>query len=78
VKRAGGKKFAREAEALLGGGDLPSPDQLVHREETVKVTLALGKDSVAFFKRHAKKQHVPYQRMIKNLVDRYAQSYQGI
>ena len=55
--------------------DLPAPDQLVVREETVKVTLALGKDSVRFFKRQAKKQKVPYQRMIKNLVDRYAESY---
>jgi len=77
VKRRAPGKFAREAEALLGGEELPSPDRLVVREETVKVTLALGKDSVSFFKKHAKKQKVPYQRMIKNLVDRYAQSYRG-
>jgi hypothetical protein len=47
-------------------------------DETIKVTLALGKDSVRFFKKQAKMQKVPYQRMIKNLVDRYASSYQGI
>ncbi len=71
----GATKFTREAESLLGATGLPAPDQLVLREETVKVTLALGKDSVRFFKRQAKKQKVPYQRMIKNLVDRYAESY---
>jgi hypothetical protein len=28
---------------------------------------------VNFFKREAKKQHVPYQRMIRALVDAYAE-----
>ena len=70
-------KRSRESAGLGEAADLPSPDQLVLREETVKVTLALGKASVSFFKKHAKKQKVPYQRMIKNLVDRYAQSYQA-
>ena len=35
---------------------LPPPDQLVLKEETVKVTLALTKDSVDFFKKIAKEQ----------------------
>ena len=51
---------------------LPSPDKLVFKEETVKVTLALSKQSVDFFKGRAKAQKVPYQRMIRNLLDRYA------
>lgn len=51
---------------------LPSPDQLVLKEDNVKVTLALSRRSVEFFKREAKKQHVPYQRMIRALVDAYA------
>jgi predicted DNA binding CopG/RHH family protein len=38
----------------------------------VKVTLALSRRSVDFFKREAAKQHVPYQRMIRALVDEYA------
>lgn len=33
---------------------LPSPDKLVFKEDTVKVTIALSKDSVNFFKRQAK------------------------
>lgn len=50
---------------------LPPPSQLVPREETVKVTLALSKESVDFFKEKAKKNKVPYQRMIRSLVDQY-------
>lgn len=50
---------------------LPPPDQLVLREDTVKVTLALSRSSVEFFKHEAAKQHVPYQRMIRALVDAY-------
>jgi predicted DNA binding CopG/RHH family protein len=52
---------------------LPPPDQLVLREENVKVTLALSRRSLEFFKREAEKRHVPYQRMIRALVDAYAE-----
>lgn len=38
---------------------LPPPEQLVQREENVKVTLSLSQRSVAFFKREAKKRRVP-------------------
>jgi len=50
---------------------LPPPDQLVPRDDTVKVTLALSRRSVDFFKREAAKHRVPYQRMIRALVDEY-------
>lgn len=52
---------------------LPPPDRLVMQEANVKVTLALSKRSVEFFKREASKRHVPYQRMIRALVDAYAE-----
>ncbi|HWD27122.1 MAG TPA: hypothetical protein VG387_08155 [Rhizomicrobium sp.] len=52
---------------------LPPPEQLVLRETNVKVTLSLSQRSVDFFKRAAKKQRVPYQRMIRALVDAYAE-----
>jgi hypothetical protein len=52
---------------------LPPPDQLVLRESNVKVTLSLSQKSVDFFKREAKKSRVPYQRMIRALVDAYAE-----
>jgi predicted DNA binding CopG/RHH family protein len=51
---------------------LPPPDQLVLREDNVKVTLSLSRASVDFFKREARKVHVPYQRMIRSLVHSYA------
>jgi predicted DNA binding CopG/RHH family protein len=56
---------------------LPAPDALVLREENVKVTLSLSKRSVDFFKRAAKSRRVPYQRMIRALVDAYAEKQAG-
>lgn len=51
---------------------LPSPDELAFREETVKVTIALSKASVDFFKHEAEKHDVSYQKMIRRLLDEYA------
>jgi predicted DNA binding CopG/RHH family protein len=56
---------------------LPSPESLVPREENVKVTLSLSRRSVDFFKRAAKSRRVPYQRMIRALVDAYAEKQTG-
>jgi predicted DNA binding CopG/RHH family protein len=56
---------------------LPSPDRLMMREDNVKVTLSLSQRSVAFFKRAAQKHRVPYQRMIRALVDAYAEKQEG-
>jgi hypothetical protein len=50
---------------------LPPPDKLVLREDGVKVTLTFSRRSVEFFKREAAKNRVPYQRMIRALVDEY-------
>ena len=50
---------------------LPSPAELAFREEGVKVTLALSKKSVEFFKSEAAKHHTQYQRMIRRLLDAY-------
>jgi predicted DNA binding CopG/RHH family protein len=52
---------------------LPSPDALVAREDNIKVTLGLSRRSVEYFKRAAKTRRVPYQRMIRALVDAYAE-----
>jgi uncharacterized DUF497 family protein len=48
---------------------LPLPDQLILREDSVKVTLSLSRRSVEFLKREAAKRHVPCQRMIRAPVD---------
>ena len=56
---------------------LPSPDELAFREETVKVTIALSKTSLDFFKQEAAKRQVSYQRMIRRLLDEYALRHAG-
>ena len=50
---------------------LPSPAELAFREEGVKVTLALSKKSIEFFKSEATKHQTQYQRMIRRLLDAY-------
>ncbi|HUF19343.1 MAG TPA: CopG family transcriptional regulator [Burkholderiales bacterium] len=54
---------------------LPFPEELAVREEGVKVTIALSKRSVEFFKREAEKHGTQYQRMIRRLLDTYAQHH---
>lgn len=54
---------------------LPSPSELAFREEGVKVTLALSKKSIAFFKDEASKHHTQYQRMIRRLLDSYVDAH---
>ena len=55
---------------------LPSPKDLIFKDETVKVTISLTKESVEFFKKEAEKHHTQYQKMIRNLLDVYANSHQ--
>ena len=54
---------------------LPPPSELVFKEDTVKVTIGLSQSSIAFFKEEAKKHHTQYQKMVRNLLDRYAAYY---
>lgn len=54
---------------------LPRPEDLVFRDEGVKVTIALSKRSVEFFKEEAKKHHTQYQRMVRRLLDAYAEHH---
>ena len=56
---------------------LPPPSELVLKEEKVKVTISLSKDSVEFFKKEAKKNDTNYQKMIRNLLDLYVQKVQA-
>ena len=53
---------------------LPPPGELAFREEGVKVTLALSKKSVEFFKSEASKHQTQYQRMIRRLLDAYVET----
>ena len=54
---------------------LPPPEQLVLRDDGVKITISLSKRSVDFFKRHAARSKVPYQKMIRSLLDTYAKRH---
>ena len=54
---------------------LPRPEELILRDEGVKITIALSKRSVEFFKREAEKHGTQYQRMIRRLLDAYAQHH---
>ncbi len=54
---------------------LPPPEQLVLKEENVKITISLKKTSVAFFKKKAKEHHTSYQKMIRKVIDWYASHY---
>lgn len=54
---------------------LPEPKDLVLKEETTKITIALTKSSIDFFKHEAEKYNTNYQTMIRNLIDKYASRY---
>ena len=54
---------------------LPPPEELAFREDAVKVTLALSRRSVEFFKAEAARHRTQYQKMIRRLLDRYAERY---
>lgn len=56
---------------------LPSPENLIKKEETIKVTISLSKESIDFFKQKARELGVPYQTMIKTIIDKYTMYYQS-
>lgn len=69
-------KYSNEPiEARVIRDFLPPPEELAFREEGVKVTIALSRKSVEFFKAEASKHHTQYQRMIRKLIDGYVETY---
>lgn len=54
---------------------LPPPEKLMATERTVKVTLRLSESSIKFFKEYAGKYHTKYQRVIRRLIDTYANRF---
>ena len=74
------KKKIKYSEGEIGKVEiikdfLPLPKDLVLKNDSVKITISLSKDSVEFFKAQASANHIPYQKMIKNLLDKYADHY---
>ena len=57
---------------------LPSPSELALKEKNVKITIALSKESIDYFKEEAGRHHIKYQRMIRNLLDIYVSRQKSI
>jgi len=70
-------KYSREkiGEVEIVNDFLPKPDELVFKEDTIKVTLNLSRSSVEFFKKIAKQHGSQYQKVIRNLLDRYTSHF---
>ena len=58
-------------EVKLIADFLPSPAELSVKSKNTKVTISLSSESVAYFKQTAKKHHMQYQKMIRQLLDEY-------
>jgi predicted DNA binding CopG/RHH family protein len=54
---------------------LPSPDQLILKEEKEKITIAINKRSLELFKSYAGKHNAKYQTMINDVVSSYADKF---
>jgi len=54
---------------------LPPPAQLSRKEDTVKITSEFTRSSIEFLKEEAKKAKVPYQKMLRVLLDRYVEQH---
>ena len=56
---------------------LPAPEKLIKKEDNIKITILLSKRSISFFKEKARKVGIPYQTMIKTVLDKYTTHYQN-
>lgn len=66
-------KYTNEPLDIEAVGDfLPPPDQLVLKQDTMKVTIGLNRRTVDSFKARAKENHAQYQKMTRRLLDLYA------
>jgi predicted DNA binding CopG/RHH family protein len=54
---------------------LPAPEELIRKESTKKITLAVDSQSLAIFKVFAKKHGGKYQSMMRKILDSYARNY---
>jgi predicted DNA binding CopG/RHH family protein len=71
-------KYTREPLEMEVVEDfLPPPEELVLKQDTVKVTMGLSRATIEFFKGQARENHTQYQKMIRRLLDLYASRYQS-
>ncbi|MBL4821059.1 MAG: CopG family transcriptional regulator [Gammaproteobacteria bacterium] len=50
---------------------LPPPEEIALKQQNTKITISLSSESVAYFKDTAKKHHMQYQKIIRQLLDDY-------
>ena len=66
-------------DALLNAKEiedfLPPPELLIAKDETKKITISLSKKSIDFFKSVSEENHIPYQQMIRKVLDNYTEHY---
>jgi predicted DNA binding CopG/RHH family protein len=55
---------------------LPPPEELFPKREAIKVTLAVDKESVDFFRKKAHNAGLKYQRMMRDVLREYSHRYQ--
>jgi hypothetical protein len=75
MKKHDNHKDAPKGQLTVIKDFLPPPAQLVRKEGTVRVTSEYTKSSIDFLKKEAKKAHVPYQRMLRSLIDLYVEQH---
>jgi hypothetical protein len=77
MKRKLKKKLSHEpiGKVKIVDDFLPPPERLLVKPKPVKITITLNQDSIDFFKEIAQKEHVPYQQLIRALLDQYASHY---
>jgi predicted DNA binding CopG/RHH family protein len=56
---------------------LPSPAEIAQMLTTKKVTLSLTPYSISFFKSKATELNIPYQKLIRGVIDSYARQTLG-
>jgi predicted DNA binding CopG/RHH family protein len=54
---------------------LPPPEELIRKESTTKITIAVDSKSLSIFKVFAKKHGGKYQTMMRKILDSYARNY---
>lgn len=58
-------------EIKLVADFLPSPSELKLKNENTKITISLSTESIEYFKAAAEKNHMQYQKIIRQLLDEY-------
>ncbi len=58
-------------EVTLVADFLPSPSEPKLKNENTKITISLSTESVEYFKSAAEKNHMQYQKIIRQLLDEY-------